>query len=403
MKKYKAYFGLPQEVKFCKSCVISNQRPNSTVEMKNDNTKKKTIEFDDEGICSACRYASRKSKEIDWEEREEKLFKLLEPYRSENGEFDVLVPSSGGKDSSFAAHILKNKYKMNPLTITWAPNMFTRAGWNNLNSLARIGGIDSLLYTPSGPVHSFLTKIAFTKICHPFQPFVHGQKIIGPKIAEKFGIKLIMYGENQAEYGNPLDENLNPFMDLNYYSIDDPLKIKFAGISLKEIINNTKFSLSDFNIYIPPKTSEIINKKIKVSYLGYFEKWDPQECYYYAVDNTGFRPSYERSIGTYSRYTEIDDKIVPFHFYTTFIKFGIGRASYDAAQEIRNGKITREEGIELVKKFDGEFPERYLNEFIEYINIDEKTFFETIDKFRSPHLWQKNKGDWELRKTIYNK
>ena len=119
---------------------------------------------------------------------------------------------------------------MNPLTITWAPNMFTRAGWNNLNSLARVGGIDSLLYTPSGPVHSFLTKIAFTKICHPFQPFVHGQKIIGPKIAEKFGIKLIMYGENQAEYGNPLDENLNPFMDLNYYSIDDPLKIKFAGI-----------------------------------------------------------------------------------------------------------------------------------------------------------------------------
>ena len=119
-----------------------------------------------------------------------------------------------------------------------------------------------------------------------------------------------MYGENQAEYGNPLDENLNPFMDLNYYSIDDPLKIKFAGISLKEIINNTKFSLSDFNIYIPPKTSEIINKKIKVSYLGYFEKWDPQECYYYAVDNTGFRPSYERSIGTYSRYTEIDDKIL---------------------------------------------------------------------------------------------
>ena len=190
-----------------------------------------------------------------------------------------------------------------------------------------VGGIDSLLYTPSGPVHSFLTKIAFTKICHPFQPFVHGQKIIGPKIAEKFGIKLIMYGENQAEYGNPLDENLNPFMDLNYYSIDDPLKIKFAGISLKEIINNTKFSLSDFNIYIPPKTSEIINKKIKVSYLGYFEKWDPQECYYYAVDNTGFRPSYERSMGTYSRYTEIDDKIVSFHFYTTFIKFGIGRAS----------------------------------------------------------------------------
>tara|TARA_B110000003_G_scaffold192670_1_gene191451 strand:+ start:4748 stop:5950 length:1203 start_codon:yes stop_codon:yes gene_type:complete len=399
--KNKPLFGLPNEVKFCKLCVISNQRPNSTVEMKNDNRQKKTIEFDKEGICSACNYNKQKNEKIDWKEREQKLFELLEPYRSKTGDYDVLVPSSGGKDSSFTAHILKYKYKMNPLTITWAPNMFTRAGWNNFNSLARKGGIDSLLYTPNGKLHSYLTKLAFINLGHPFQPFIHGQKIIGPKVASKFGIKLVMYGENQAEYGNPLDQNVNPFMDLSFYSINDPMEMMFGGVNVKDILKTTDFNFSDFNPYIPPQKNDIIKKNIKVSFLGYFERWDPQECYYYSVDNTGFRPAFERSIGTYSRYTEIDDKIVPFHFYTTYIKFGIGRATYDASQEIRNGKITREEGVELVRKFDHEFPERYFNDFINYIDIAEGDFFKTINRFRSPHLWSKKKENWILNKTVY--
>jgi N-acetyl sugar amidotransferase len=402
MTNMKPLSGLPSEVKFCKKCVISNQRPNSTVEMKNDNKRKETIQFDDYGVCSACSYNLMKTKEIDWKSREDKLFELLEPYRSSNGEYDVLVPSSGGKDSSFTAHILKYKYKMNPLTITWAPNLFTRAGWNNFNSLSKVGGIDNILFTPNGKLHSYLTKLAFTNFGHPFQPFIHGQKIVAPNYASKCGIKLVMYGENQAEYGNPLDQNQNPFMDLSFFSINNPMDIMFGGESIKQIINSTNFKYSDFSAYIPPNPEEIHKKKIKVSFLGYFEKWDPQEVYYYSVDNTGFRPAFERSIGTYSRYAEIDDKIVPFHFYTTFIKFGIGRATYDAAQEIRNGKITRDEGIMLVKKFDHEFPERYFQEFIDYIDIDENKFYNTIDKFRSGHLWDKQNSGWKLKHTVYD-
>ena len=111
-------------------------------------------------------------------------------------------------------------------------------------------------------------------------------------------------------------------------------------------------------------------------------------------------PSYERSIGTYSRYTEIDDKIVPFHFYMTYIKFGIGRATYDSAQEVRNGKITRAEAAYLVDKFDGEFPERYASEFCEYINITSGEFNEIVDSFRSPHLWTNDDGKWKLNHTV---
>ena len=401
MTTQKPFFGLPHEVIFCKKCVISNQRPNSTVEMKNINTKKETIAFDSKGVCSACNFSKDKI-DIDWREREEKLFELLEPYRKNDGSYDVLVPSSGGKDSSFAAHILKYKYKMNPLAVTWAPNMFTNAGWNNFNNLTRIGGIDSFLYTPNGKLHSYLTKLAFSNLGHPFQPFIHGQKVIGPKMAQKFGIKLIMYGENQAEYGNPLEDNKDPFMKPNFFTIDNPKEMILGGIKVSEIIEKSEFCFNDFSPYIPPTLNQIDSSETKVTYLGYFEKWDPQECYYYAVDNTGFMPSYERSIGTYSRYTEIDDKIVPFHFYMTYIKFGIGRASYDSAQEVRNGKITREEAIYLVKKFDGEFPQKYFQEFLNYIDITESEFYSIVDKFRSPHLWKKKNGDWVLRHSVFN-
>ena len=291
---------------------------------------------------------------------------------------------------------------MNPLAVTWAPNMFTNAGWNNFNNLTRTGGIDSFLYTPNGKLHSYLTKLAFTNLGHPFQPFIHGQKVIGPKMAQKFGIKLIMYGENQAEYGNPLEDNKDPFMKPNFFTIDNPLEMILGGLKVSEIIEKSEFCLNDFSPYIPPTISQINRSETRVTYLGYFEKWDPQECYYYAVDNTGFMPSYERSIGTYSRYTEIDDKIVPFHFYMTFIKFGIGRASYDAAQEVRNGKITRDEAIYLVKKFDGEFPQKYFQEFLNYINMKESEFYSIVDKFRSPHLWEKKNGDWILRHKVFN-
>jgi len=393
------YYGLPKQIKFCKKCSISNQRPNSAVEMKNKNKKKETIAFDEEGICSACSFNFDK-KSIDWKVREKKLFELLESYRSKDGSYDVLVPSSGGKDSAFAAHILKYKYKMNPLAITWAPNMFSRAGWNNFNSLTRVGGIDSFLYTPNGKLHRYLTKLAFKNLGHPFQPFVHGQKIIGPKMAQKFNIKLIMYGENQAEYGNPLEDNKDPFMKPDFFTIDNPLDMVLGGERVENIIDGTDFNLNDFVPYIPPTNEQIKNSDTVVTFLGYFEKWDPQECYYYAVDNTGFMPSYERSIGTYSRYTEIDDKIVPFHFYMTYIKFGIGRATYDSAQEVRNGKITRDEAINLVKKFDGEFPKKHLKEFCEYVDISEEEFYKIVDSFRSPHLWSNFDKKWKLRHTL---
>ena len=395
-------YGLPLEVKFCSSCVISNQRPSSTREfLAARNDLKSTIGFDEEGVCDACRYRDIKDAEIDWEHREAQLSALASRAKKVNG-YDVVVPGSGGKDSAFTAHILKYKYGMNPLTVTWAPHLYTDIGWKNFQNWMHVGGLDNILFTPNGHLHRYLTKLAFDNLLHPFQPFIVGQRILGPLIAKRFGIPLVMYGENQAEYGNDANENFRPTMDPSFHSKRSLSDIRFGGETVRSIINSSRFTIDDFSPYIAPDTRELETDGIEVHYLGYYLKWDPQECFYYAAENTGFSPNTERTEGSYSKYSSIDDKIDPFHYYTTLAKFGLGRASYDAAQEIRNGKITREEGRALVKKFDEEFPSRFFPEFLEYISHTEESFHSTVDSFRSPHLWQRLDGNWALKHAVWH-
>ncbi len=403
MKQKSSKFGLPEKVTFCKKCVISNQRPSSSVEFKSkDPFNKLGINFENDGICSACKFNEEKEKNINWEIREEELLKLLDKHRKSDGSYDVVVPGSGGKDSAFTAHILKYKYGMNPLTITWAPHLYTEIGWENFTNWMHVGGLDNLLYTPNGRLHRTLTSLAFRNLLHPFQPFIVGQRLIGPSIAAKFGIDLVMYGENQAEYGNNIDENKSPKMKSDYFSIDKKKSIYLGGLPISEIIKKYNFTLNDFVPYFPINTDLYKELKINYQYLGYYIKWDPQECYYYAAENTGFKANIERTQGSYSKYSSIDDKIDPFHYYTTLIKFGLGRASYDASQEIRNDKITREEGIALVKKYDQEFPDVFFKEFLEYISVSESEFWNIIDKFRPEHLWRKENNKWILKHTIHS-
>ncbi|WP_181040127.1 N-acetyl sugar amidotransferase [Paremcibacter congregatus] len=396
-----AYYGLPSEVKFCKKCVISNQRPSSTIEFRSaKGEKKKVINFDENGICSACVFQAEKEKDIDWQDRDEKLRALLDQFRSTDGSYDVIVPGSGGKDSAFTAHILKYKYGMNPLTVTWAPHLYTDIGWKNFEEWMHTGGLDNILYTPNGVLHREMTRNAFHNLLHPFQPFIVGQRIIGPAMARKFGVKLVMYGENQAEYGNAIEENINPIMNMDFFSIDDPLEMKFGDVSMQDYIDTGRYSKNDFAPYIPPNKKDILEAGIEVHYLGYYLRWDPQECYYYAVENTGFQANPVRTEGTYSKYSSIDDKVDPFHYFTTLIKFGIGRCTYDAAQEVRNDKITREEASYLVKKYDSEFPEKFYKEFLAYIDTTDEEFWATVNKYRSPHIWKEEDGEWKLRHTV---
>jgi N-acetyl sugar amidotransferase len=396
-----AKYGLPENVIFCKRCVMSNQRPTSSIEFKHTKQHKhRALNIDEEGICDACRASERKEK-IDWNNREEELLRLLDKHRRNDGYYDCVVPGSGGKDSVYASHLLKYKYGMHPLTVTWPPIMYTDYGYRNFRKWIEIGGFDNISFNQNGKIMRLLTKLSIENLLHPFQTFILGQKNLAPKIATKYNIPLIFFGENEAEYGNPLADNYKSLRDKSYYTMQNLDEVYLGGVSVPELVEKYNIPLVDLMTFLPADHKEIEKSKIEVHYLGYYLKWTPQEVYYYAVENTGFSARPFRTQGTYSKYNSIDDKIDDLHYYTTFIKFGIGRATYDASQEIRNKHLTREEGVALVKRFDGEFPDKYFKEVMDYVSIDPDYFIELCDKFRSPHLWEIVGGMWKLRHNVY--
>lgn len=400
-EKLEAYYGLPNKIEFCKKCVISNQRPSSTVEFRhNIESKKETIAFDEEGVCAACRYAEMKDAIVNWEEREEQLWKICDKHRRDDGYYDCIVPGSGGKDSVRAAHLLKYKFNMHPLTVTWTPHIYTDVGWRNFQRWIH-SGFDNILFSPNGKVHRLLTKLAYQNLLHPFQPFILGQKNIGAKFAALYNVPLVFYGENEAEYGNPIQDNYSALRDAQFATGKNYEDMYLGGVKVKDLISEYGLEMVDLLPYLPMDPDEYKAKNIEVHYLGYYIMWDPQECYYFAVEHSGFEENSERTEGTYSKYNSIDDRTDPFFYWTTLIKFGYGRATEDASQEIRNHKITREEGVALVKKFDQEFPKKYYQEFLDYMGITDEEFWETADKFRSPHIWKKENGGWKLRKAVW--
>lgn len=376
-------YNLPEKVLYCKKCVISNQRPR--------------IAFDENGVCSACNFAIFKRTQINWKNREEELLQLLDQHRSKDGSHDVIVPASGGKDSTFVAHQLKYKYGMNPLTVTWSPHIHTEIGWKNFQNFIHIGGFDNSLGTPNGKIHRQLTRLAFEHLGDPFQPFIYGQKAFPMQIAIQHRIPLIMYGEDgEVEYGGDKNATNRSGHDAS----GDLIKHYFSGIGP---LYWTEYGLDkkDLKMYLPPSQDECQAIELKIKFFGYYKMWIPQENYYYAAEHAGFQANpHGRSEGTYSKYASLDDRIDGFHYYLAFLKFGIGRATSDAAHEIRDGHITREEGVALVKKYDGEFPKKHFKEFLEYIQLPEERFHEIIDSFRSPHLWEKIGGEWKLKYQV---
>lgn len=382
-KNTKDKYNLPEKVLFCKKCVISNQRPRIT--------------FDENCVCSACNFAEYKKYKFDWGQREKELVELLDKHRRNDGSYDVIVPCSGGKDAAYIAHELKHKYNMNPLTVTWAPHIYTEIGFQNLHNMIRVGDLANVLSTPPGVTHKKLTKLSFEVLGDPFQPFIYGQYNFPLKAAVQYKVPLIMYGENgEVEYGGDMKNAFKPTRDYK----GDQAKHYFSNLLPEDFL---KYGLNKNDIlpYMPPSDEELDSLETEIHFYGYYKKWVPQENFYYCVENTGFKPNPVRNEGTYSKYASLDDQLDGFHYYLSFIKFGLGRCTSDAAHEVRDGHITREEAVALVNKFDGEFPEKYFKVFLEYCEITEEYFWEVINSWRSEHLWFKDANDnWILKEKV---
>ena len=377
------------KIKFCKLCLTTNLRP--------------MIKFDDKGVCYACLYAKKKNTEINWKKRESELLRLLDKYRSKNGSHDVICPSSGGKDSGYVAHMLKYKYGMNPLAVSWAPGLYTKIGWLNLMAFSE--KIDTLIYVPNRELHSKLTRVSFEYYGDIFQPWQFGMEGYPQKIAIKFNIPLIIYGENQwVQYsGISLDEEGGE-NKIERRILNQNLRVKsgvdrLIKIAVKQKLLNKKYLKNNklAEDYRLPSYEEINKNNSKSYFFSYFKKWVPHENYYYASENCGLNCDSERTEGTFTKYASLDDKLDEIYYYFQYLKFGFGRCTSDVNTEIRDGYITRDEGVNLVKLYDGEFPLRYLNEAIDYMGITREKFDSISDKFRDKKIWRKVAGKYKLK------
>lgn len=371
-------------IKFCTKCVMSNQRPRIT--------------FDRNGVCSACVYAEKKKK-FDWTAREYELKLLCDKHRRKDGRFDVVVPVSGGKDGCYVAHQLKHVYGMNPLTVTWAPNAPTEIGQQNLQAFID-SGFTNIYGRPNGQVNRKLVRVAFETLGDPFQPFIYGQTNFPLRVALDMDIPLIMYGENgEVEYGGDMRNAMSPTR-----KVTDHAKHYFSGIP-PEKMERHGFTKQDLHPYTAPPDNML--EGIEIHFFGYYKYWDPQENFYYCQKHTGFKPNPQRSEGTYSKYASLDDRLDSFHYHLGFLKYGIGRATSDAAHEIRDGKITREEGVALVKKYDAEKPSREFNFFLDYCGLTEEGYAAVLRLFRSPHVWERSGNEqdgneWKLKRSVWD-
>lgn len=385
---------IPKEIKFCKKCVGINQRPRT--------------EFNEEGICNACVYAQWKFfGKIDWEKREKELRELCDKHRSKDGSFDCIVPGSAGKDSALVTHQLKHKYGMHPLAVTWAPFIYSAAGFQNYFNMIH-SGFDGIISWPNGILHRKLARVAFELVGDPWQPFTYGQKALAWQMAWKFKIPLIFYGENgEVEYGGSFKNADKAYEEPNDW---DELYMKGAGVDvlLQEglkmgIFTEEELKSSQFEMYRAPPLEEIRKLGLQMHWFGYYKLWVPQEHFYYAAKNTGFEANVERTPGTFTKFVSLDDRLDPFHWITGYMKFGYGRAAREACTDIRCGHITREEGVALVQRYDHEFPEDMFREFLEYLDITEDHFWELMERYRRPNVWEKVEGKWRLRRIVSNK
>ena len=364
-------------VRYCKTCLMPDTRPR--------------IEFDAAGVCNACHTAERKNK-IDWPARRKEFLDLVERYRAKSGPYDCIVPWSGGKDSSAIAHHLKFEFGLNPLLVTFSPLMPNDVAVHNREALIRLG-FDHLMVRANQKVSRRLARRFFIERGDPKIHWNAGVNSVPVRVAVNYKIPLIFYAEHgESEYGGRMLS-------------EDHLKMRdFAEVLEHQIGDNPEnwmddeIAENDLAPYLYPGHDEIEAVGVKALYFGYFFRWSMLDNWRYIKDKIDFRTEpIGRTDGTFTDFDSLDDKIDNLYYHMQFIKFGFGRAVRDACRMIQNGQMTRAEGLELVRKYDDEFPKAFHDEHLEYLDLSPADFAATVDKHRDPKIWKQEGNRWVLR------
>jgi len=363
-------------MKVCKNCLMPSTRPR--------------IQYNKQGKCNACSWAEKK-KTLNWKKRQNDLKELCDKYRNNNGNWDVIVPCSGGKDGSYVAFKLRDELGMNPLCVTFSPQLETQIGRHNLREFIK-AGFDHITIKPNPQVYQDFSKQTFIKEGRPVQPFTMGISTSVIRTAIAYNIPFIMYGEEgEQEYGGATTQQGRYLIDRDYL-----INYYYSGNSPETYSNH--FYNKQFQWWMLPSDKELKNADLFITHWSHFENWDSYKHYDYIKDRYDFQ--IKPQTGTYTNYGQLDCLLHELQVYMMYIKFGFGRCTADVCIGIRGGYITREEGINLVKQYDGLYPWENHQEYLDYFNMTDKEFWNVVDKYRTPEVWYNKNGKWQLNFNI---
>jgi imidazoleglycerol phosphate synthase cyclase subunit len=351
------------------------------------------MEFDDSGVCTGCQMADMKS-EIsadEWDRRRDLLVGILEQNRSRDGSrHDCVIPVSGGKDSWFQTHVIKNELGFNPLLVTYNGNNWTDVGWKNVHLMKEVFGVDHLFYSPSVDLLKRLNRQAFW-IMGDMNWHAHvGITTLPVATAARFDIPLVIWGEHgYLDLSGQF--SLDDFPEMSYR---DRLEHFARGFEWNYFVGREGISAQDMGAWKYPSDSRIFELGLRGIYLGNYVYWEANEHTQMVIDKYGFQVNDEPFDRTYRLMSNLDDMHENgVHDYLKYIKFGYGRCTDHACKDIRAGRMTRDEAIELVKRYDHVKP-RDLQRWLDYVGMSEDDFDAFADTFRDPRVWRVEDGSW---------
>lgn len=371
-------------MKFCTICVTPSTRPD--------------LEFSEDGICDACQMAMKKrgegAKPIDWEARAKQFGELVDKYRSPDpSKYDCIVPVSGGKDSTYQVHIVKERYGLRPLCICFEPTLPIPLGRKNLDMLNRMG-VD-LIHVKRNPiVYEKLVLEAFKRVGDPEWPNHLGIWSTPYRYAAAFDIPLIIWGEGRMEFAG------TEFIDERHLrELDEDWAHDYGclnGLRAEDFIDGeTGLTEFDMQMYAFPAKEKLAaiggNKGCTGLFLGYFFNWRVRDQLN-AIEPLGWNRMVGHIEGAYCDFENLDCYSNHLHDYIKYCKFGYGRATDQATRDIREGVIDREQGVRLAERYDGEYPRIAIAAFCERFNMTRAEFDEICDNFTNPAIFEMRDG-----------
>ena len=361
---------------------------------------KPVISFDEEGVCSGCRYSESKI-DINWDEKYKVLKNIVEVYKEKakknSSPYDCIIPVSGGKDSTFQTYYMMKNFNLNPLLVSFNHTFNTKLGLRNLENLLDKSNCDLIRFTTNRKSTKKIAKYMLEKLGDVTWHYHAGVNTFPIQIAVKYKIPLIIWGEmGFSEMAGMFNQD-----DMIEFTRMLRTEHDMRGFDAEDLLesNDNDFTKLDLSGYFYPSDQEIFDLDLKGIFLSNFIKWNSKQQTELVMKEWDFNVLEDDRDRTFNKYDKTDDAANGVHDYLKYLKFGYGRATDDASTEIRNGRMTREEGLEMVKKHDGKRP-RDLDFILDFLEISEDHFYKCIDHLRDKNMWEYKNGVWNKKYNV---